>query len=31
MNYKLYVEANNDWSDWYIELHENYPCNTKEE
>lgn len=21
----------NDWSDWYIELHEYYPCNNKEE
>jgi hypothetical protein len=31
MNYKLYVEVNNDWSNWYIELHENYPCNSKEE
>lgn len=20
-----------DWSDWYIELYENYPCNNKEE
>ena len=21
----------NDWSDWYIELHEYYPCNNKDE
>lgn len=21
----------NDWSDWYIELHEYYPCNNREE
>ena len=22
---------NNDWSDWYIELYEQYPCNNKKE
>ena len=27
----MYVEVNNDWSNWYIELYENYPCNSKEE
>ena len=26
-----YIErnCNSDWSDWYIELHELYPCNSK--
>jgi|APGre2960657423_1045063.scaffolds.fasta_scaffold202620_2 hypothetical protein len=23
--------TDNDWSDWYIELHENYPCNSRDE
>ena len=31
MNIKLYIEVNNDWTNWYIELYENYPCNNKEE
>ena len=31
MNVKLYVEVNNDWSNWYIELYENYPCSCREE
>lgn len=31
MNYLLYKEVNNDWTNWYIELYENYPCNSKEE
>jgi hypothetical protein len=31
INYKIYVEINNDWDNWYIELYENYPCNNKEE
>ena len=22
MNIKLYIEVNNDWNNWYIELHE---------
>jgi hypothetical protein len=30
-NMKLYVEVNNNWSDWYIELYENYPCSSREE
>ena len=30
-HYKLYVEVNNNWSDWYIELYENCPCSSKEE
>jgi hypothetical protein len=30
-HYKLYVEVNNNWSNWYIELYEEYPCNNKEE
>lgn len=30
--YNLYKHIiNNDWSDWYIELYENYPCNNKKE
>ncbi len=28
---KLYIQINNDWDNWYIELYENYPCNSKEE
>ncbi len=31
MNIKLYVEVANDWSNWYIELYENYQCNNKNE
>jgi hypothetical protein len=27
LNCLLYKEVNNDWSDWYIELYEDYPCN----
>ncbi len=27
--YKNIIE--NDWTDWYIELYENYPCNNKSE
>lgn len=27
----LYIEVNNDWDNWYIELYENYPCDSKEE
>jgi hypothetical protein len=23
--------TDNDWSDWYIELHESYPCNSRDE
>ena len=30
-NHKLYNIVNNDWDDWYIELYELYPCNSKEE
>jgi len=30
-NFKLYKEVNNDWSNWYIELYENYPCSCREE
>ncbi len=30
-HYKLYIEVNGDWSNWYIELYENHPCNSKEE
>ena len=30
--HSLYKYFNdNNWTDWYIELHENYPCNNKEE
>jgi hypothetical protein len=31
MNFKLYVEVNNNWDNWYIELYESYPCNNREE
>tara|TARA_R110001632_G_scaffold6044_2_gene24502 strand:- start:450 stop:1094 length:645 start_codon:yes stop_codon:yes gene_type:complete len=27
----LYQNVNNDWSNWYIELYENYPCNSLNE
>lgn len=30
-NMTLYHNVNNDWSDWYIELYENFPCKSKEE
>ena len=30
-NYLLYSKVNNNWNNWYIELHENYSCNTREE
>ena len=30
-NYSLYSYIDNDWSDWYIELHESYPCNSRDE
>ena len=31
MNMKLYIEVNGNWTNWYIELYENYPCNNREE
>lgn len=32
INNSLYSHiADNDWSNWYIELYENYPCNDKSE
>jgi len=31
MNMLLYKEINNDWTNWYIELYENYPCYSKTE
>lgn len=31
MNITLYKEVNNDWTNWYIELYENCPCNSREE
>ena len=31
MNFKLYIEVNDDWNNWYIELFENYPCESKEQ
>lgn len=31
MNILLYIEVNGDWSNWYIELYENYPCSCREE
>ena len=30
-NYKIYQVVNNDWSNWYIELYENFPCQNKAE
>ncbi len=30
-NVKLYIEVNGNWDNWYIELHEIYPCSCKEE
>ena len=30
-NYLLYQTINNDWDNWYIELYELYPCNSKDE
>jgi len=30
-HFKIYQNINNDWDNWYIELYELYPCNTKEE
>ena len=30
-NSKLYNTVNNDWTDWYIELYELYPCENKSE
>ena len=31
MNMKIYKEINNDWTNWYIELYENYSCSSREE
>jgi len=31
MNRLLYIEVNDDWSNWYVELYENYPCNNRNE
>ena len=31
LNMKLYIEVDNNWTNWYIELYEYYPCNTKTE
>jgi hypothetical protein len=30
-NKLLFIEVNNDWSNWYIELYENFPCSCREE
>jgi hypothetical protein len=30
-NILLYKYVNNDWSNWYIELYEDYPCDNKEQ
>jgi hypothetical protein len=30
-NRLLYSKINGDWTNWYIELHSNYPCSCKEE
>jgi len=29
--YLIYKTINNEWDNWYIELYELYPCNSKEE
>lgn len=31
MNRLLYIEINGDWTNWYIELYEHYPCNNRNE
>jgi len=31
INRKIYKTINGDWNNWYIELYELYPCNSKEE
>ncbi len=30
-NWLIYKTINNNWDNWYIELHSSYPCNSKEE
>jgi hypothetical protein len=30
-HFLLYKTINNNWNEWYIELYELYPCNSKEE
>jgi hypothetical protein len=30
-NWLIYKTINNNWDDWYIELHSLYPCNSREE
>jgi hypothetical protein len=30
-NRLIYTTINNNWDDWYIELHSLYPCNSREE
>ena len=30
-NTKFYTSVNNNWEDWYIELHSLYPCENKQE
>jgi hypothetical protein len=30
-NWLIYKIINNNWDNWYIELHSSYPCNSKEE
>lgn len=31
MNRLFYVEVNDNWENWYIELYENFPCNNRTE
>lgn len=31
INRLLFKEVNNDWTNWYIELYENYSCSSKKE
>ena len=30
-DYKIYKTINNNWKDWYIELYETFPCQSKDE
>jgi hypothetical protein len=30
-NQKLYQSVNGNWSDWYIELYEEFPCDNKQQ
>lgn len=30
-HFKLYKEINNDWSNWFIQLYEEFPCSNKKD